>query len=230
MIDTSRLASRRVAVLSLTVVLMLIGVIFVVRAASRPAYEATAIIGFDIPRDTTPIRYVYDPRPSPTEVARDLLESAEVAQLASSMVADIEGATRRGPFAWYEPGSLSTDCPSCGLDAASFEKNLRIENGKDRNASQIFVVFGAHDPVVARVGANLVVEAYMQVAATREDAPAVSFGSLAALPTRRADALAWGDVLWFLLVSILAVFLTWRWWPHPQRHMERSHHSAGFRT
>jgi hypothetical protein len=215
-IDISKRVSRGTAVFWLTISIVVVGVILVVQTTSGPAYEATAkiVIGFE-----------GDPPPDLVELTlneqRKVLESAELAQLAASMVADLAGPNPTESFAWYASGSLSTDCPSCGLDAASIEKNLRIKIGKDRDASQISVMFRADDPAVARVGANVVAEAYRRILDGTD--LGIASGSLAPTPVRM-DAVEWRDVGRFVLASMLVVYFTWAWWPGARRQYERPDH------
>ena len=216
MIDISKRVSRGAAVFWLTVSIVVVGVILIVRSTSGPAYEATAkiVIGFEVDPPSELVELTLNEQ-------RKVLESAELAQLAASMAADLAGPNPTESFAWYASGSLSTDCPSCGLDAASIEKNLRIKIGKDRDASQISVMFRADDAAVARVGANVVAEAYRRILVGTD--LGIASGSLASTP-RRIDAVEWHDVGWFVLGSILVMYFTWAWWPGTRRQYERPDH------
>ena len=113
--------------------------------------------------------------------------------------------------------------PSLDVDGALIEKNLSTDVRAERGPIGLVEVrYRADDPEVARLGANAIVEAYRQVRA-QDLSPGstlgITGGSLAPTPTRRADTRNTADVSWSVLVSILAVYLTWRWWPpNPRRH------------
>ncbi len=110
------------------------------------------------------------------------------------------------------------------FDTRMILSSYRIETDADSN--QMIVHFLADDPTVARVGANLMVEAYLQVRPQIQfpvgcqpswpcsplDPITVESVTFAPAPSRN-DIPDGADVLLFLAVSMMAVSLTWRWWP-----------------
>ncbi len=210
MIDTVRLPSKRVAAFGVTVVILLVGVFLVVRVTSRPAYEATAEMRLEWRSEVGRSEDAIGNRSPPSPAFIDAL-NREVLVLESPQVAE-RAATL-----------LSEADPSLDVDAALIEKNLSTDvHAKRGPIGLVEVRYRADDPHEAREGANAIVEAYRQVRAqdlSPDSTLGLTGGSLAPTPTRRADTLNTADVSRFLLVSILAVYLTWRWWPpNPRRH------------
>jgi hypothetical protein len=220
MIDTVRLPSKRVAAFGVTVVILLVGVFLVVRAASRPAYEATAEMTLGIPNEWVGggIRTGEMVRPRPAEVAslnhevHEVLESPLVAERAATLLTEADS--------------------SFDVDAALIEKNLRAEGRSDSAGhASVTVKYRADDPDEAREGANAIGEAYRQVTAFASPGDLepdwqITSLSLASTPIR-SDTLNSDDVVRFLLASMLAVYLTWRWWPDLQRQAARSDRLLG---
>ena len=214
MIDTAELSSTRVAAFAVAVVIALVGVILAVRVASRPAYEATAQMTLGIPNEWVGggIRTGEFVHPSPAEVAslnhevHEVLESPLVAERAATLLTEADS--------------------SFDVDAALIEKNYRAE-GRSNSAghASVTVKYRADDPKAAREGANAIAEAYRQVTAFASPGdlePDWQITSLSLAPTPiRSDTLDAADVWRFVLVSMLLVYLTWRW-PDPRRQPERS--------
>jgi len=209
MIDISKRVSRGAAVFWLTISIVVVGVILVVRATSGPAYEATAkvVIGFE-----------GDPQLDPVEIMR----GAAVAAAAESLI-DLWASTDPEALddwpAWLDQQSI------VGVSISSDEFLSETSVSSSRESNQIKVSFTADTAERARLGANAIVEAYRRV--RLQDLPpgagtGITSGSLAPTPIR-SDTLDAADVWWFLFGSILAVYLTWRWWPpNPRRQAERS--------
>lgn len=217
MIDIARLLSRRVAALGLTILILLVGVFLVLRVTSRPAYEATAEISLEIriesifTLDDGPIS-----PPSPEFIAGvnrevdEVLESRLVAERAATLLSQT---------------GLSFDG-----DASFVKENLSTDvHVFEARSGFVEVRFRADDPEVARLGADAIVEAYRQV---RSAAPPgelegdweIWSRSLARMPSR-IDTVNPRDVWVFMLMSMLAVYLTWKWWPDVGRQPERADHS-----
>ncbi len=211
MIDTARLPSKRVTAFAVAVVIALVGVILAVRVASRPAYQATAQITLGFRSEGLGANPTGYRPPSRAFVAAlnhevdEVLESIVVVGRAAILLSEAASSVDDdGPFV---EKNFSTDVRASGL---------------------VEIKFRADDAEVARLGANAVVEAY------RELGPGAPHGELlgreweitgvflAPTPTRRADTLNTADVSWFLLASMLAVYLTWRWWPDLQQQAARS--------
>jgi hypothetical protein len=213
MIDTSRLASRRVAVLGVAVVIMLVGAFLVVRVTSGPAYEAVAQITLGIPPDGPGIQTGELRPPSAAFVAAlnqevgEFLESPVVMERAETLLSE---------------AGVSFD-----VDASFVEKNLRTDvRAIDARLGLVEVKFRADDPDVARQGANAIVEAYRQLRSGGEfDGDwEITSRSLAPVPSGRIDTLDSVAVSVFVLLSILAVYLTWKWWPDTHRALGRREH------
>lgn len=185
----------------MAVLILLVGVFLAVRVASRTAYEASAEILLGIRDDSG----FFDPdigqRPSPEFIAAlnqevgEFLESPPVVERAATLLSEA-GV----PF---------------DVDATFVEKNfythIRSRSGV------VGVHFRADDPDMARQGANAIVEAYRQLrTATPSELDGdweIVSGSLAPTPSSRIDTLGSAEVSVFALLSILAVYLTWKWWP-----------------
>jgi hypothetical protein len=198
--------SKGVAVFGVSVLALLIGVTLVVNVTSGPAYEATAVftVGVDDP----------DSRP-------DL--AGEGGVLQSPRIANDAAALDPEQFVWYQP-DLDV---APAIDSDLIQRNRRIETDAEADAISVHVV--ADEPAVAWVGANLVVEAYLRFRPEVGTSPAcggvprmncpplepstVSSVSFASVPTSRIDRPDPADVALYVLASVLAVYLTWRWWP-----------------
>jgi hypothetical protein len=204
--DISR-PSKRVAVLGVSVLALLIGVMLVVRVISGPAYEATAVftVGLD------------DPASRP-----DLAEERLV--FTTPRIAHDAASLDPAQFVWYQP---APDGPPA-IDRDLILGGLRIETNAERDEISVRLV--ADDPAVAWVGANLVVEAYRQLRpevgrpscwgpygrwadCPPLEQPTVTSISFASVPTSRIDRPDFADVMLNVLGSMLAGYLTWRWWP-----------------
>jgi hypothetical protein len=231
MIDT-RLASKQVAAFGVAVVMMLVGVVLVVFVSFGPAYEATAV--FTVGVDDPAFDGLHpEDRPRPDLEEERMIFGVRVANLAAFLAADLD----TGEFTWYGPDRVEATVP---IDADMILRGARIETDADNN--QIIVHLLADDPTVARVGANLLVEAYRQVRPQIQFRPSCMGPQRSATPCplepivvesvtfapapSRVDVPDGADVLLFVAVSLLAVYLTWTWWPDPQRQMERSDHSG----
>ncbi len=204
MIDVSKRVPRGAAVFWLTVLIVVVGAILVVRATSGPAYEATAeiVIGFED-----------DPSPDLVEILR----GSAVAAQAESLI-DLWAST--------DPETLGKDSPEwldqqaiAGFSISSNEFLNQTSVSSSRESNQIKVSFTADTAERARLGANAMVEAYRRILFGTD--LGITSGSLAPTPIR-SDTLDAADVWRFLSVSMLAVYLAWRWWPYPRRQAERS--------
>lgn len=238
MIHTSRLPTSKTAALGVIGLALLIGVIFLVRVTSLPAYEATAelVVEFDYPfAPSDDSGRLQDPKPD-LEEERLIFASPRIASVAATLSADLDS----GQFVWYEPDPLNAPLP---FDTFTILNSNRIET--DADSDRILVHFRADEPTVARVGANLVAEAYRQERPEITGRPSCmppprTAGcppldpvtvSIAFAPTpNRIDRPDRADVVWFVLVSTVVAYITWRRWPDPQRHVERPVRSAPTRT
>ena len=204
------LPSKRVAVVGVSVLALLIGVILVVRVTSGPGYEATAVftVGLD------------DPATRP-----DLAEERLV--FTSPRIANDAAAFDPEQFVWYQ-----SDLDAPAIDSDLILRNLRIETDAARDEISVHLL--ADDPAGAWVGANLVVEAYLRFRpevgrpscwgpnghwtdCPPLETPTVTSIAFASVPTNRIDRPDLADVGLFVLGSMLAVILIWRWWPDPSR-------------
>jgi uncharacterized protein involved in exopolysaccharide biosynthesis len=215
MIDFSRWASTRVAAFGVTGLILLVGVILLVRIASRPAFEAAAEMVLEEPRPRAlfaPEQDFPPPNNALLDREREVLESTEVAQLASALLTGDAHVDSLLAGHSRITGAPPIDCQGCVFDAALVERSLKVEIPMDSN--QVKVRFRADDPAVAREGANAVVYAYVQV---RSQDPSIQFGvdvgitalSLAQTPTRRADRPSGSAVVGFLIVASMPVLVPW---------------------
>jgi hypothetical protein len=218
---TSRTAlpSKRVAVVGVSVLALLIGVILVARVTSGPAYEATAEIVIESAVST------FHNLPEDPALAEEvsIFGSPRVAGDAVSLAADLDS----GAFAWYSPVPGE---PSPTFDSWVLLNSYHVETSP---GGRIAIRFRAEQPEEAQVGANLVVEAYLRFRPQVHFSlgcppgnwpgqcppldPIVASASFAPVPTNRINRPDLADVGLFVLSSMLAVLLTWRWWPDPSR-------------
>jgi uncharacterized protein involved in exopolysaccharide biosynthesis len=209
--DNAGLRSKRVAVLVVSVLALFIGVILAVQVNSRPAYEATAEFRLGLDDPTA--------RPDLAE-ERLVFQSPRIAHDAEALASHLNSER----FVWYQPDPDVAPA----IDSDLILRSLRIETNAERD--EISIHFTADEPAVARVGANLVVEAYRQLRpevgrpscwgpngrwadCPPLEPPTVTSLSFAPTPTNRVDRPDPADVRLYVLGSMLAVFLTWRWWP-----------------
>ena len=200
------------------VVMMLVASALMVRVTSRPAYQATAMFTVRVADPSLGVTPPENERRLDLEEER-MIFGVQVARLAVSLAADLNN----GEFTWYGPERIEAPVP---FDWQMMLNSSEIETDADSN--QIIVHFRADAPTVARVGANLLVEAYLQVRPQIRTRPScfpifstqpcplepIVVESVTFVPSSsRIDIPDGADVMLFLLASILVVYLTWKWWP-----------------